>query len=364
MKHEALFYNTENGKKVNCCLCPHRCIIADGKFGYCGVRKNIGGQLYSMIYGMVSSACADAIEKKPLYHFYPGSYTFSVGSLGCNMRCGHCQNWQIAHSRADSGGRGTSYISPEELVNLSLENQCGGISWTYNEPTIWIEYAIDGAKLAKKKGQYTVFVTNGYIEPEALDAIGPYLDAYRVDIKGFDRSEKKWVLETDIKVNNDLEDSRHCFYRDVANVNSVKPILDATVRAKTKWNMHVEIITNVVPGYNDDPDELRDIARWIVQNLGDETPWHISRFHPYLELSHVSSTPISTLEMARNIGVEEGLRYVYTGNVPGHKWENTYCHNCGYMLIERVGFNVGTFEIKDGLCTKCGANIPIVGDFG
>ena len=364
MKHEALFYNSEDDKKVSCYLCPHRCVIADGKLGYCGVRKNIDGKLYSMIYGRISSACADAIEKKPLYHFHPGSYTFSIGSLGCNMRCSHCQNWQIAHSRADNGGRDTSYISPEELVNLSLKNKCSGISWTYNEPTIWIEYAIDGARLAKEKGQYTVFVTNGYIEPEALDAIGPYLDAYRVDIKGFDSYGRDDVPETDIEVSEELQDSRHCFYRDVANVKSVRPILDAAIRAKSKWNMHVEIITNVVPGYNDDIEELHEIARWIVQNLGDETPWHISRFHPYLDLSHVPSTPISTLETARKIGVEEGLKYVYTGNVPGHKWENTYCHSCGEMLIERVGFGVKTFEIKDGMCTRCGANIPIVGGFG
>jgi len=364
MKHEALFYHSEDDKKVSCCLCPHRCVIADGKLGYCGVRKNIDGKLYSMIYGRISSACADAIEKKPLYHFHPGSYTFSIGSLGCNMRCSHCQNWQIAHSRADNGGRDTSYISPEELVNLSLKNKCSGISWTYNEPTIWIEYAIDGARLAKKKGQYTVFVTNGYIEPEALDAIGPYLDAYRVDIKGFDSNRQHDVLEADIEVSAELQDSRHCFYRDVANVKSVRPILDAAIRAKSKWDMHVEIITNVVPGYNDDIEELHEIAGWIVQNLGDETPWHISRFHPYLDLSHVPSTPISTLETARKIGVEEGLKYVYTGNVPGHKWENTYCHSCGEMLIERVGFGVKTFEIKDGMCTKCGANIPIVGGFG
>ena len=364
MKHEALFYNVEDGKKVSCYLCPHRCVIADGKLGYCGVRKNIDGKLYSMIYGMVSSACADAIEKKPLYHFYPGSETFSVGTLGCNMRCSHCQNWQIAHTRVDKTTRDTSYISPEELVNLSLEYKCKGISWTYNEPTIWIEYAIDSAKIAKEKGQYTVFVTNGYIEPDALDSIGPYLDAYRVDIKGFDMDRKNGVPETEMEVNDKLQDSRHCFYRDVANVKSVRPILEAAIRAKSKWNMHVEIITNVVPGYNDDTEEIHAIARWIVRNLGDKTPWHLSRFHPYLELSHVPSTPVSTLEMARNIGVEEGLKYVYTGNVPGHKWENTYCHGCGKMLIERVGFSVRTFDIKDGLCTKCGANIPIVGGFG
>ncbi len=364
MEHEAMFYHADDGKKVSCSLCPRKCVIADGKMGFCGVRKNIDGKLYSMIYGGVSSACADAIEKKPLYHFYPGSSTFSVGTLGCNMRCSHCQNWQIAHSRVDNTIRDTSYVSPEKLVNLSLKNKCKGISWTYNEPTIWIEYAIDSAKLAKEMGQYTVFVTNGYIEPEALDAIGPYLDAYRVDIKGFDRGKKEGVSEGDIGVNGKLQDPRHSFYKDVANVKSVRPVLEAAIRAKVKWNMHVEIITNVVPGYNDDTEGLHAIARWIARSLGDKTPWHLSRFQPYLELSHVPSTPVSTLEMARNIGVEEGLKYVYTGNVPGHKWENTYCHNCGKLLIERAGFSVSTFEIEDGLCKRCGADIPIVGGFG
>ncbi len=352
MEHEALLYQTEDGRKVSCRLCPHRCVIADGKLGYCGVRKNSDGKLFSMIYGRVSSACADAIEKKPLYHFFPGSHTFSIGSLGCNMRCGHCQNWQIAHSRIDNNDsdRDVSYVSPEELVQLSIKNGCKGISWTYNEPTIWFEYAIDGAKLAKEKGQYTVFVTNGYIEPDALDAIGPFLDAYRVDIKGLDSYGAK--------------DSRHSFYRDVTGIKNVKPILDAAIRAKSKWDMHVEIVTNIVPGYNDSAEELRGIAGWIAQNLGDETPWHVSRFHPHLELSHVPFTPVSTLESAREIGVKEGLKYVYTGNVPGHEWENTYCHSCGKMLIERAGFSVRTFEIWDGKCTNCNAEIPIVGSFG
>jgi pyruvate formate lyase activating enzyme len=207
-------------------------------------------------------------------------------------------------------------------------------------------------------------VTNGYVELEALDAIGPYLDAYRVDIKGFDSYKTKETSDTEIKVSAELQDSRHCFYRDVANVKSVKPILEATIRAKSKWNMHVEIITNVVPDYNDDTEELHEIARWIVQNLGDMTPWHLSRFYPYLELSHVPPTPVSTLELARKIGIEEGLKFVYTGNVPGHKWENTYCYGCGKMLVERVGFYVKTFEIKNGICTKCESKIPIVGAFG
>ena len=360
MKHKALFYSQDHDNRVNCHLCPHKCVIADGKLGYCGVRKNIGGELYSLIYGKVSSAGVDAIEKKPLYHFYPGSSTFSIGSLGCNMRCRHCQNWEIAHSGVDNSSRDASYVSPEELISLTLENKCKGISWTYNEPTIWMEYAIDGAKLAKEEGLYTVFVTNGYIELGALDAIGPYLDAYRVDIKGFNGYKMNEASETKAGTRTKGQD----FYRDVTNIKSIKPILDAAVRAKSEWNMHVEVVTNVVPGYNDDTEGLHGIARWIVQNLGDDTPWHLSRFHPYLELSHVSATPIPTLELAREIGVGEGLKFVYAGNVPGHKWENTYCYGCGNMLMERRGFHVKTFKIDDSQCVYCGVNIPIVGGFG
>ncbi|MDR4505591.1 MAG: AmmeMemoRadiSam system radical SAM enzyme [Candidatus Scalindua sp.] len=362
MKHNALFYRSVSGKKVSCDLCPHKCVISHNEFGYCGVRQNIDGKLYSLIYGEISSAGADPIEKKPLYHFYPGSSTFSVGSLGCNMRCRHCQNWQIAHSTAKNSTRSTTYISPERLIELTLENRCQGISWTYNEPTIWIEYAIDSAKLAKSKDLYTVFVTNGYIELDALDAIGPFLDAYRVDIKGFDGCKAHHVSETEMQTSPRLQDARYCFYKDVANVKSVKPILDATIRAKTKWNMHVEIITNIVPGYNDDAEELHEIARWIVRHLGDETPWHLSKFYPYLGLSQVAQTPISTLELARKIGVEEGLKYVYTGNVPGHKWENTYCHECGKMLIERAGFSVITSFLENLMCPQCGFRIPIIGN--
>ncbi|MCP5005636.1 MAG: radical SAM protein [Planctomycetes bacterium] len=363
MKHDARFYRSVNDKKILCTLCPHKCVISNNEFGNCGARKNIEGKLYSLIYGEISSACADPIEKKPLYHFHPGSSTFSVGSLGCNMHCRHCQNWQIAHATINGSSRETTFVSPERLIQLTLENKCQGISWTYNEPAIWIEYVIDSAMLAKKKDLYTVFVTNGYIEPEALDALGPFLDAYRVDIKGFNDYKTNNSSKSETEIRPKPQESRHRFYRDVANIMSVKPILDAVIRAKTKWNMHVEIVTNVVPGYNDDPDELRAIAYWIVQNLGDQTPWHLSKFYPYLELSQVAQTPISTLELARVIGTEEGLKYVYTGNVPGHKWENTYCQECNRILIERIGFSIKTSFLKNGMCPKCGFKIPIVWDF-
>lgn len=352
-KHEALFYKlTGEDHKVQCFLCPHHCVIAPGKLGFCGVRQNEGGRLYSLIYGCVSSACADPVEKKPLFHFWPGSLVYSIGSLGCNMRCGDCQNWQIAHVRLGESASGmtrleqtsvrTTPLSPEELVNYARKGGCQGIAWTYNEPTIWMEYAIDGAKLAKAQGLYTVFVTNGYVGLEALDAIGPYLDAYRVDFKGR------------------MEGSR--FYREVAKIKNPRPILEAVTRARKKWNMHVEIITNVVPGYNDSPEELRDIARTILENLGKETPWHVTRFYPYLELGHLPPTPIEKLEEAREIGMAAGLEFVYLGNVPDHPGEHTYCNKCGKAVIERMGYYVSIHGLEDKSCRFCGNTLPIVGE--
>lgn len=341
-KHEALFWEaTGENSKIHCFLCPHHCVIAPGRLGFCGVRRNIDGKLYSLIYGCVSSACVDPIEKKPLFHFHPGSLVYSIGALGCNMRCGDCQNWQIAHAKLEQTSQRTVALSPEELVAYTQKTNCQGVAWTYNEPTIWMEYAIDGARLAKSKGLYTVFVTNGYVGKEALDAIGPYLDAYRVDIKGR------------------IEGSR--FYKEVAKIKDPRPILEAAVRAKKQWKMHVEMVTNIVPGYNDSPEELKDIAKTILGNLGKETPWHVTRFYPYLELSHLAPTPIEKLEEAWGIGKDTGLDFVYIGNVPEHPGENTYCSKCEALLIERIGYYTTIHGIENGKCTFCNNPIPIVG---
>ena len=347
LNKEALLYDKVEEGRVRCKLCPRRCLIFPDKAGYCGVRQNLAGTLYTLIYGKVSSINADPIEKKPLFHFYPGSKVLSLGTIGCNMRCIHCQNWQISHVlpvKAIDENKvfnvvepiPTEYISPEDLVDMALKYRCKGIAWTYNEPTIWLEYALDGAKLAREKGLYTVFVTNGYITPEALDTIGPYLDAFRVDVKGF---------------TND-------FYRKLAQVPNWETILEAAVRAKTKWNMHVEIITLIIPTWNDDEPQLRSIADWITDELGELTPWHVTRFMPYLELSNLPPTPVETLEKARNIGFEAGLKYVYIGNVPGHPGENTFCHNCKKLLVERSGYEIGEMNLTpSGQCGFCNKNI-------
>lgn len=336
---ESILYEKLSGARVRCGVCQRRCLISEGKMGYCHTRLNSKGRLYTLVYGEVSAQHIAPIEIKPLFHFYPNSRAFSLGTLSCNFRCIGCQNWHIAHS--DPGVGRTEYVSPEESVRLARQYNCQGLSWTYNEPTIWLEYTIDGARLAKEEGLYTTYVTNGFMTPEALDRIGPYLDAFRVDIKGF----------------------RNDFYREIANVGAFKGILEVTKRAKERWEMHVEVVTNIIPGYNDDEGQLRDIARWIRDDLGEDTPWHVTRFIPHLKLSNLPPTPVETLESARQMGMEEGLRFVYLGNVPGHPGENTYCYSCGKSIIERHNWMVLSFSIEKGKCRYCGVKIPIVGHY-
>lgn len=331
---EAILYNKLPENKVRCELCPRRCLLKEGARGYCLARQNQGGKLYSLTYGEVASISVNPIEKKPVFHFYPSSRWLSLGSLGCNFRCPGCQNWEIAHAKP--GGKGTSYLSPEECLSLAKRHGCLGISWTFNEPTIWLEYTLEGAKLAKEQGLFTNYVTNGYITSEALDVIGPYLDVFRVDIKGFSRNS----------------------YGSIAHIVDFTPVLEATKRAKQKWGMWVEVVTNVIPGYNDSEAELRGIAYWIRHQLGGLTPWHITRFFPHLKLSHLKPTPITTLEKAREWAFQEGLHYVYLGNVPGHPGENTYCHNCGRLLIRRRVFDVVEHDLRQGRCPHCQSVIP------
>lgn len=336
---EAFLYEKLADNKVRCNICPRRCDIPLGKRGYCGTRLNEDGTLYTLIYAKCSSIAVDPVEKKPVFHFYPGSQVLSFGTLGCNLRCKHCQNWQIAHARPDEKGSGLTEVCPEYAVDLAKRYDCRGLAWTYNEPTIWFEYTLDSAKLCRGSGLYTIYVTNGYITQEALDMIGPYLDVFRVDIKGF---------------TNEL-------YKKLSNVPDFSPILEAAIRARKKWNMHVEAVTNVIPTYNDDENQLRGIARWIKNSLGVNTPWHVTRFIPYLELSHLYPTPTKTLERAREIGFEEGLSFIYVGNVPGHPGENTYCPGCGRLVIERLGYSITKYQIQDGKCQFCETDLNIVG---
>ncbi len=333
MKKESYLYTRIDEKKVLCRTCQRRCVIVDGKHGWCGTRVNETGRLFSLIYGEVSSISINPIEKKPVFHFYPGSKWLSLGSVGCNFRCPGCQNWDIAHWKG--GPMDTEYISPEHIVQQAMANDCLGISWTFNEPVLWLEYTLDTAKIAKAKSICTNYVTNGSITGEALDLMAPFLDVYRVDIKGFSDST----------------------YARIGHITRFSGILDMTKKAKEQ-GMHVEVVTNIIPGYNDDETELRGIASWIRKVLGPETPWHVTRFHPNLELSHVPVTPISVLERARTLGTDAGLWYVYLGNVPGHQWENTYCHKCGELLIERYVFDIIENKMRNGRCPACGTAIP------
>jgi len=331
---EAILYDKLPNLRVRCNTCPRHCQLGEGKQGYCFTRQNQQGKLYSLIYGQVASISVNPIEKKPVFHFYPGSRWLSLGSLGCNFRCPGCQNWEISHAKPE--GEGTTYISPEECITLAKRYNCLGISWTFNEPTIWLEYTLEGAKLAKEHGLYTNYVTNGYITPEALDLIGPYLDVFRVDIKAFSSAS----------------------YGSIAHVADFTPILEATKRAQKTWGMWVEVVTNVIPGYNDCEEELRGIGSWIHCELGAHTPWHITRFYPHLKLSHLEPTPITLLEKAREWAFQEGLSYVYLGNVPGNPGEDTYCHRCQRLLIKRHIFNILEHNLKRGCCPYCQAPIP------
>ena len=288
-----------------------------------------------MTYGKVSSIRVSPIEIKPLFHFYPGSKWLSLGSLGCNFLCPGCQNWEISHADIDKEIAFTKYISPENAVQLAIKDNCKGISWTYNEPTLWLEYTLDIAKIAKEQGLLTNYVTNGYITPDVMNLLGPYLDAYRVDLKGFSANT----------------------YKRIANISDFEEILKIIKMAKYKWEMHIEIITNITPGLNDNEKELNDMAQWIINQLGSETPWHITRFIPHFKLSHLTYTPISKLEKVRQIGMDKGLRYVYLGNVPGHSAENTYCPQCGKLLIERRNCQILNYNLKGNKCKFCNQTI-------
>jgi pyruvate formate lyase activating enzyme len=333
--HKAVLFKPTNADLIECQVCRRRCKIAPEKTGLCRSRKNIHGELYSLTYGRVSSVGVSPIEIKPLFHFFPGSRWLSLGSLGCNFLCPGCQNWEISHANPETDIGSTENISPEKAVQLAIDANCKGISWTYNEPTLWLEYTLDTAKIAKEQGLLTNYVTNGYITPEAMRLLGPFLDAYRVDLKGF---------------------SSHT-YRRIANISDFEGILETIKTAKDNWGMHIEIITNLIPGYNDKDDELHEMAQWTAEQIGPEAPWHVTRFVPHFRLSHLTFTPISKLEQARHIGMEEGLRYVYLGNVPGHPAENTYCPQCGRLLIERQSYQILKYNLRGNKCPFCNQTI-------
>ena len=335
---EARFYEVLEGGLVRCTICPRRCVLKPGQRGFCGTRENRDGRLYSLIYGEVSASAVDPIEKKPLFHFEPGSLTFSISSVGCNFKCPWCQNYHISHARPEDYR--TVRMEPEEVVRLAKQYGCPSISITYNEPIIWLEFVEDVGKLAKREGLEVVLVTNGYITLEALDAVAGLIDAANVDVKAF----------------------RNDFYRRYCK-GDLESVLQATVAMKEK-GIHVETTNLIIPGLNDSEEELRDLCRWHYENLGPDTPIHFSRFFPCYKMLFKQPTPTSTLRKAQEIALEAGLRYVYVGNLPGNPGEHTYCPGCGRPVIKRLGFEIVEWRLDEHMrCTDCGTRIPIRGRY-
>ncbi len=329
---EAMLYEKLPEGKVRCSLCNHRCIIGQGKRGICGVRENQSGTLFTLVYRQLISRNVDPVEKKPMFHFAPGSRSFSIATVGCNFRCDFCQNYEISQMPRDRDFVTGEDVSPEEIVAQAKKKKCASISYTYTEPTIYFEYALDIARLASAEGMKNIFVTNGYMTEEALKEIHPHLHGANVDLKAF----------------------REDFYQKRCG-GKLEGVL-RSLRVMRELGVWVEITTLIIPGLNDSEAELTELAQFIV-SLGKEVPWHISRFHPMYRMLDRSPTSVRILEKAREIGLTAGLRYVYTGNVPGDPGEDTLCHHCGKLLVDRFGFQIVEYRLKEGKCIHCGSTI-------
>ncbi len=333
--YEARLYEKLDEGRIKCFLCPQYCSISPGKRGICGVRENSGGTLYTLVYGKVAAKHVDPIEKKPFFHFYPGSHSFSISAVGCNFRCLHCQNYEISQYPKQNKDIPGQEMSPEEVVEEAVSAGCESIAYTYTEPTVFFEFAYDCARLAHKKGIRNVFVSNGYTSPDAIRLIAPYLDANNIDLKGDD-----------------------AFYKKIVGAK-LQPVLD-TIKLMKELGVWVEVTTLIIPDYNDSDDFLTFAAEFI-KSVDASIPWHVSQFYPTYKLFDKPRTPLSTLRRAREIGLKTGLKYVYEGNVPGTNGENTLCPSCGALLIERIGFSVTHVSVKGSQCGKCGARIDGIG---
>jgi pyruvate formate lyase activating enzyme len=334
--HEAMLYEKQPENKVKCCLCARRCLIGDDAQGFCLVRKNQGGTLYTLNYGKAVSAGVDPISKKPLSHFNPGALVMSVAAAGCNFRCQFCDNWMISQDKEVAGRP----FPPEEVVKSAKDSQCQGLSFTYTEPTIFMEYAFDTAKLAHDAGLFTTFVSNGYMTPEAVRTIAPYLDAITVDFKG--------GADPD-------------FYKSVMAVPNVDHIYEALKELKLS-GVHIELTNLVVPKIGDNMDRIRNLAKWVKDYLGADTPLHLLRFHPDYKLTTIPATDVQDMERAYLTAKNQGLNYVYLGNMSGHPSENTYCPNCDTAIIKRYGFDITQWNLTPDMhCPVCGQAIPIKG---
>ncbi len=336
--HRADYYEPMEGNRVRCLLCPRKCIINDGKTGYCGVRENSEGVLYSLSYGHPCSIHADPVEKKPFFHVLPGTYSLSISTVGCNMECKFCQNWQISQSSPDMVE--TSYTPPERIVTSAGKNNLPSITYTYGEPVVFIEYARDISRIASAHGLKSFVVTNGYYNSIPFGDLCKVTDAIKIDLKAFTDS----------------------YYRKICG-GTLKPVLDNIVRAREE-GVWLEIVYLMVPTLNDSPDEIRKMARWIIENVGDEVPLHFSRFFPQYKLKNLPPTPLSSLETAYRICRQEGIKFVYIGNVPGGGKESTFCPSCGGLVIERKGYRVKSINMKGESCSECGEAVPGIWDTG
>jgi pyruvate formate lyase activating enzyme len=330
---DALFWETEKDA-IRCQLCPHSCLIKNGKVGICRVRRNVEGTLKAISYGLVSSVHLDPLEKKPLFHFRPGEPVLSFGGLSCNLRCEHCQNFTIAQVGLDKGM--SRYVAPQEVPEMCLQAGSGGVAWTYNEPTIWYEYMLESSRLCKERGLFTVSVTNGFIQEAPLRSLKGVIDAMNIDVKGFTEN----------------------FYGEVCK-GSLAPVLRACEVAR-EIGVHVELTYLIIPGKNDRQQEISDFCQWVRDRMGTQTPVHFSRFHPDFKMDDVPPTPRSTMDMAMKEGKGHGLDYVYVGNIATERGENTYCPKCGSLLVRRSGFSAEILGVKDKACSKCGRSSDFV----
>ena len=337
MKEALLYHKLEDGL-VRCDLCGHHCQIKPGESGVCQVRQNREGTLYTLVYGSAISQQVDPIEKKPLYHFLPGSRAFSVATVGCNMQCKWCQNWQIAQAPRRSGWRDVPHTSPKTLVENALISGSQSIAYTYTEPTIFFEYAYDTARLAHESGLANLYITNGYMTGEMLDFFSPWLDAANVDLKAF--RQRTYARYTGA---------------------GLQTVLDSLKKIKS-LDIWLEVTSLLIPGINDDPAEITEMAEFIAEELGPDTPWHISRFFPHYKLADTPPTPPETLQMAYETGKNAGLDYVYMGNIAGES--DTTCPNCGQVLIRRMGYQTRMGNLRVGKCGACQHPIPGVWKFG
>ena len=332
---EAYLWSASDGM-VLCGLCAHRCRIAEGERGLCGVRENRGGTLFSLVYGKLISRAVDPIEKKPLYHFLPGTLAYSVATAGCNFFCDFCQNWQISQMTHDDGAIYGEDASPQEVAEDAKRRGCQSIAYTYTEPTVFFEFAYDTAKIAQEMGLKNVFVTNGYETPETIEKMAGVIDAANVDLKAFSDS----------------------FYKERCGAR-LAPVLKAIQRMHDE-GIFLEVTTLIVPDENDDRDDLKRLAEFIA-SVSPEIPWHVSRFHPQYKQTDKKWTPSDTIFAALEIGKAAGLKYLYAGNLPAGRYEHTYCPTCGEMVIERSGFSSRTTGLEGSKCRQCGAELNIVG---